>query len=168
MSLPVNFYIHDMKKVGEFTFGLHILPVYFSLEEPLFRSSDVMELMGDGLEYGGNIDYFNDWIVKKRCEADEYYLIPYDDKNDPSMMQVFICESGLYSLLAQSNSRVARFWRRVIFDELTRLRKERGLNIVQQFEEWDTAAGNYYFDDATGKLMKSITVAGGDVEQEEA
>lgn len=158
----IKLYAHNMKKVGEFRFANHILPVYNDLEEPLFKSSDVRELV----DPESDIKNFNQWVVKQRCEHDEYYLVPIDNTNDESTMQIYIDERGLYTLLATSrNSAAARLWRRAIFDELRKVRKEAGLNIVDQFEEWDRYVDDYYFDDATGKLMKSVTVAGGDVEQ---
>ena len=45
------------------------------------------------------------------------------------------------------------------------MRKEKGRNITEQFEEWDHAMDNIYFDEETGQLMQSVTVPGGDVIQ---
>ena len=50
-------------------------------------------------------------------------------------------------------------------DELISMRRSKGRNIAEQFEEWDHALDNIYFDEETGKLMQSVTVQGGDVEQ---
>ena len=60
---------------------------------------------------------------------------------------------------------IARSWRRVVHDELINMRKEKGRNITEQFEEWDHAMDNIYFDEETGQLMQSVTVPGGDVIQ---
>nr|WP_330419738.1 hypothetical protein [[Ruminococcus] lactaris] len=60
---------------------------------------------------------------------------------------------------------IARSWRRVVHDELINMRKEKGRNIAEQFEEWDHAMDNIYFDEETGQLMQSVTVPGGDVIQ---
>ena len=60
---------------------------------------------------------------------------------------------------------IARSWRRVVHDELINMRKEKGRNIAEQFEEWDHAIDNIYFDEETGQLMQSVTVPGGDVIQ---
>jgi len=38
-------------------------------------------------------------------------------------------------------------------------------SIAEQFEEWDHAMDNIYFDEETGQLMQSVTVHGGDVMQ---
>ena len=44
-------------------------------------------------------------------------------------------------------------------------RKSRGMTIKDQFDEWDDLLDTVYFDEKTGILMQSVTVAGGDVEQ---
>lgn len=77
----------------------------------------------------------------------------------------FVTENGLYNILAQSRMEIARSWRRVVHDELINMRKEKGRNIAEQFEEWDHAMDNIYFDEETGQLMQSVTVPGGDVIQ---
>ena len=50
-------------------------------------------------------------------------------------------------------------------EELIALRRSRGKNISEQFEDWDHRADAIYFDEETGMLMRSVTVPGGDVEQ---
>lgn len=77
----------------------------------------------------------------------------------------FVTENGLYNILAQSRMEIARSWRRVVHDELINMRKEKGRNIAEQFEEWDHDMDNIYFDEETGQLMQSVTVPGGDVIQ---
>jgi hypothetical protein len=39
------------------------------------------------------------------------------------------------------------------------------MNVVQQFDEWDHALDDLYFDEETQMLMRSVTVQGGDVIQ---
>ena len=56
-------------------------------------------------------------------------------------------------------------YKRQVHDELINMRKEKGRNIAEQFEEWDNAMDNIYFDEETGQLMQSVTVPGGDVIQ---
>ena len=77
----------------------------------------------------------------------------------------FVTENGLYNILSQSRMEIARAWRRIVHDELINMRRTKGRNIAEQFEEWDHALDNIYFDEETGKLMQSVTVQGGDVEQ---
>lgn len=74
-------------------------------------------------------------------------------------------ETGLYNVLSQSRKPIARAWRRIIHEELITLRKTRGKNIAEQFEDWDNQADTIFFDEETGMMMQSVTVAGGDVEQ---
>ena len=45
------------------------------------------------------------------------------------------------------------------------MRKEKGMTIVDQFDEWDDLLDTIYYDEETGMLMQSVTVQGGDVEQ---
>jgi len=77
----------------------------------------------------------------------------------------FVTEMGLYNILAQSRKPLARAWRRVVHEQLIVLRKSQGKNVSEQFEEWDHLADNIYFDEDRGRLMRSVTVQGGDVEQ---
>ena len=127
-------------------FGNMELEVYYypETEEPIFRFRDL------GLPFG----------MLERIEADEWW---YDNNHE-----LFISELGLYDLLSIDDSETARLWRRVVHEQLIRLRKERELTISEQFEEWDEAASEYYFDESIGKLMRSVTVEGGDVIQVEA
>lgn len=142
--------------VGTITFDNRLLNVYQSLDNPLFKAADVADM----IDYsGGNV-----WNMLNMCEADEKMVLPFlvgGQKRQTS----FITESGLYNILAQSRKPIARKWRRVIFEELIRLRKSRGFDIVEQFDEWNNELDNIYFDEETGMLMESVTVAGGDVEQ---
>ena len=84
---------------------------------------------------------------------------------DVTLHRVGRSENGLYNILAQSRMEIARSWRRVVHDELINMRKEKGRNIAEQFEEWDHAMDNIYFDEETGQLMQSVTIPGGDVIQ---
>ena len=45
------------------------------------------------------------------------------------------------------------------------MRRSRGKNISEQFEDWDHMADTIYFDEGDRALMRSVTVPGGDVEQ---
>ncbi len=160
MSDDKKIYVKSTRKIGIAKFGNHIIPVYGNLDEPLFKASDVAEFVG----YTGPMEHFVDWYIKDWCESDEYIKIPYDDDKDAT----FLSEMGLYSILATTRSTQARLWRRVIHAQLIEMRKEHGLDISQQFEEWDHMIDDCYYDEKTGKLMMSITTPGGDVEQVEA
>ena len=145
-----------MEIVGTIKFMDHSLSVYSSLDEPLFRASDI----ATAIEYSdGNV-----WKMLEMCEADEKLNLPMVVAGQRRTVS-FVTETGLYNVLSQSRKPIARAWRRIVHEELIQLRKTRGMNITQQFEDWDRQADNIYFDEETGMLMQSITVAGGDVEQ---
>lgn len=145
-----------MEIVGTIKFMDHSLSVYSSLDEPLFRASDI----ATAIEYSdGNV-----WKMLEMCEADEKLNLPMVVAGQRRTVS-FVTETGLYNVLSQSRKPIARAWRRIVHEELIQLRKTRGMNIAQQFEDWDRQADNIYFDEETGMLMQSVTVAGGDVEQ---
>lgn len=142
--------------VGQIKFDNKLLDVYQSVNEPLFRASDVAEI----IEYSTN----NVWKMLELCEEDEKLAIPIVVSGQRRVVN-FVTENGLYNILSQSRKPIARKWRRIIHDELIRARRERGLDIIARFEEWDHELDTLYFDEETGILMQSVTVQGGDVEQ---
>ena len=146
----------NIKVVGIIKFDERNLNVYSSLDEPIFKAADVARLLGysDG----------NTWNMLESCEEDEKLKLPIVVSGQRRSTN-FVNERGLYNILAQSRKPTARKWRRVIHDELIKLRKIRNLNIVERFNEWDHELDNIYFDEATGIIMQSVTVPGGDVEQ---
>lgn len=143
--------------VGEIRFDNRILTVYSSLDEPLFRGSEVAEL----IDYS---DAKNTWKLKSLCEADEYLNLPVVGGGQ-RRLALFVTEMGLYNILSQSRMPLARKWRRVVHEQLIEMRRNRHLTIEQQFEEWNNAIDNIYYDEEKDCLMGSVTVPGGDVEQ---
>lgn len=167
MTKPIKLYAHDMKVVGELRFNNVILPIYNDKNEPLFCTKDILQM----IDFGGSVKDFNTWIMSEQygyIENDEFFIVPYDDQNEKDMISIYVTEFGLYNLLAHDRSQAATLWRRVIFEQLKKYREENGLDISEMFEQWDEMANDYYIDEFTGKLMKSVTVAGGDVIQVEA
>nr|DAZ47130.1 MAG TPA: BRO family protein [Caudoviricetes sp.] len=146
----------NIKIVGTIVFGGQILNVYGDLDDPLFRANDIGKL----LKYSSG----NDWKLLEMCEEDEKLKLPLVVAGQRRSVN-FVTEHGLYNILSQSRMKLARAWRRIVHDELINLRKNKGLNISEQFEEWDQALDNIYFDEETGMLMQSVTVQGGDVIQ---
>jgi len=145
-----------MNIVGTISFGKRILDVYSSVDEPLFRASDVANIV----EYSPG----NTWSMLRMCEEDEKLNLPMVVAGQRRSVS-FITESGLYNILAQSRTPIARGWRRIIHDELIRLRHSRGKNIIEQFEDWDHELDTIFIDPETGIMMQSVTVQGGDVIQ---
>lgn len=145
-----------MRIVGNVLFMKHTLPVYDSLDKPLFKASDIANI----IDYSeGNV-----WKMLEMCEADEKLNLPLVVAGQRRTVS-FVTETGLYNILSQSRKAVARAWRRIIHEELINLRKSRGKNVAEQFEDWNNQADNIYFDEETGMMMQSVTVEGGDVEQ---
>lgn len=142
--------------VGTIEFDKRLLDVYLSLDNPVFKATDVASM----------IDYSdgNTWKMLQMCESDERLILPMVVAGQ-SRAVAFVTEMGLYNILSQSRKPIARKWRRVIHNELIRMRKENDRDIVEQFIEWDHELDGIYFDEETGMLMQSITVPGGDVEQ---
>ena len=144
------------KIVGTITFDHKSLNVYSSLDEPIFRASDVASM----IQYSDG----NTWKMLEMCEQDEKLNLPLVVAGQTRQVS-FVTERGLYNILSQSRKPIARKWRRVIHDELIRLRKARNMDILEQFQEWDHALDDIYFDEETGMMMQSVTVQGGDVIQ---
>lgn len=145
-----------MDVVGTIKFGNKVLDVYASLDNPLFRASDVADM----IDYSeGNI-----WGMLRMCEEDEKLNLPLVVAGQRRSVS-FLTETGLYNVLSQSRKPIARGWRRIIHNELIELRHSRGKDIVEQFDDWNHELDGIYFDEKTGLMMQSVTVQGGDVMQ---
>lgn len=142
--------------VGTIKFDNRLLPVHWSLDDPIFRATDVANM----------IDYSdgNSWKMLQMCEEDEKLNLPMVVAGQVRTV-AFVTETGLYNILAQSRKPIARKWRRVIHNELIRMRKEKGMDVVQQFDEWDHLLDDIYWDEDRRMLMRSVIMPGGDVEQ---
>ena len=135
-----------MQIVGLIKFDNNNVVVYEDVNDPLFKLRDIARI----LHFEGTIDE----LVS---------LFEHDEVIDED--EYFVNERGLYNILSQLRDSTSRKWRRVIFNQLIELRKSRNMNIVDQFDEWDHALDNIYYDEETGMLMESVTVDGGDVIQ---
>ena len=148
--------MNNINIVGTITFDNRLLSVYQSLDDPIFKASDIANM----------IDYSegNTWKMLQMCEEDEKMNLPMVVAGQTRQV-AFITEMGLYNILAQSRKLIARKWRRVVHAELIRMRKEKNMTVVDQFDEWDDLLDTVYWDEERGMLMQSVTVQGGDVEQ---
>ncbi len=142
--------------VGTINFDERDLNVYRSLDEPIFRAADVADMIG----YSEG----NTWKMLRMCEEDEKLNLPMVVAGQTRQVS-FVTELGLYNILAQSRKLIARKWRRVVHAELVRMRREKNMTVVDQFDEWDDLLDTVYWDEETKMLMQSVTVQGGDVEQ---
>ncbi len=149
--------VNDLVKVvGQIRLGSSVLDVYGDLDEPLFKAADI----ADVIDYSSG----NAWKMLDMCEKDEKLNLPLVVAGQRRAVS-FVNEHGLYNILSQSRKEIARAWRRVVHDELISLRRTKSFDISEQFDDWNNAMDNVYFDADTGELMQSVTVAGGDVEQ---
>lgn len=146
----------NLTVVGTIKFDNKLLDVYQSLDEPIFKASDVAKM----IEYSEG----NSWKMREMCEEDEMLKLPLVVAGQRRSV-MFITENGLYNVLSQSRKPIARKWRRIIHDEIIRMRKSHNRDILMQFEKWDHELDTLYIDEETGILMQSVTVQGGDVEQ---
>ena len=146
----------DVKVVDSLKFDGRSLDVYSSTDVPLFKVSDIAEMIG----YSSG----NAWSLLELCEADEKLNLTVLVAGQGRKTS-FVTESGLYNILSQSRMPFARKWRKIIHAEIILLRRSRGKSVVDQFEDWDRVSDTIYFDEETGIMMQSVTVAGGDVEQ---
>ena len=86
-----------------------------------------------------------------------------------------INEIGIYEALYASRKLEARKFRRWSAEVMKKLRRKVGLEQYEVMrmtdkdiqDEIDYILDSIYYDENTGKLMRSVTVAGGDVEQVE-
>lgn len=145
----------DTNIVGNVRLGNYILNVYSSLDEPIFKASEIAEFIG----YSDNT-----WKLTQMCEEDERLKLPMVVAGQRRAI-LFVTERGLYNILSQSNMPYARKWRRIVLSELISLRKAKNMTIEEQFDEWAKQIDDIYYDEETGRLMRSVTVPGGDVEQ---
>ena len=148
--------MNNLNVVGTITFDNRLLSVYGSLDNPIFKASDVASM----------IDYSdgNTWKMMQMCEEDERLNLPLVVAGQTRQV-AFITELGLYDILSQSRKLIARKWRRVVHTQLVAMRREKGMTVVDQFDEWDDLLDTVYWDEELGMLMQSVTVQGGDVEQ---
>lgn len=142
--------------VGIIQFDNLRLNVYGSLDKPIFRAIDITNAIGIPQE-----EFLK---IFDLCEKDEILYAP-NVIGDDSFSQIYMSESGLYDILAQSRSPIARKWRRIIIKELIKLRQDRGYTIVEQFDDWDHRLDDLYFDEETGELMETGLTQGGDTYQ---
>lgn len=107
---------------------------------------------------------------------------PYHDTH----IMTLVSEQGIYEIFVGGRKLKARKFREWWTEMVMKLREAIGLEAFQVMDmldekvqnhiskqldkvlpEFDPYLDNIYFDETTGKLMQSITVAGGDVEQVE-
>lgn len=142
--------------VGKIRFDGKEINVYNSVDDPWFMGTEIAK----AIEYSdGNV-----WRLVEKVEVDEKLVCPMIIHGQKRAV-TYINEMGLYNVLSQSRAPLARKWRKIIHKQLIDIRKEKEMDIVEQFNEWNDQLDDIYYDEETGMLMQSVTVPGGDVEQ---
>lgn len=128
-------------------------------------------------------------LLLKRTVSEETPLkrgYPISGQHRNGYVMTLVCEHGIFQAIGRSDKVEARKFEMWWIDTLVKIREAIGLETYQCFDmlkpevqehiskqldkvlpEFDPYLDNIYFDEKTGKLMQSITVAGGDVEQVE-
>lgn len=123
-------------------------------------------------------------ILKDICDALSSYNTNYltstilgDDLvkkvNVDDKWEMVTNEIGIYKIIFSSECLEARKFRRWSAEVMRKLRRQVGLESYEAMrmmeskiqEDIDHILDTLFYDEETGKLMQSITVAGGDVEQ---
>ena len=117
----------NIEIAGTISFGGKLLNVYGDLDAPLFKAKDISHV----IEYSSG----NEWKMLEMCEDDEKLKLPMVVAGQRRSVN-FVTENGLYNILSQSRMEIARAGRRIVHDELINMRRTKGRNIAEQFEEW--------------------------------
>ena len=115
------------------------------------------------------------WIsdIDLRMNPDDVIRVDISEDSSKPDMKLCINELGLYDILLTSNCLEARKFRHWSTTVLRKLRKKVGLEGYEIMrmtepeiqEDIDHILDTLFWDEETGKLMQSVTVQGGDVEQ---
>lgn len=117
------------------------------------------------------VNMHEQWVIRDLNE--NQFTRVRIDVNDTSEWKLIINEVGIYELLLTSNMLDGRKFRNWTSNVLKKLRASVGLQgyeVMRMMEEStqekiDHFLDTLYFDEETGLIMQSVTVAGGDVEQ---
>lgn len=146
------------------------------------RSSDVSQRLDSDMMIKIKVDskstVANDNIEDEEDES--YYCYGIDvgsnvvnSRGAKTFHMIAVNETGIYEALYASRKLEARKFRKWSASVMQKLRRKIGLEQYEVMrmtdkdiqDEIDYILDNIYYDEETGKLMKSVTVAGGDVEQ---
>ena len=122
--------------------------------------------------------------VAQRLDSDMLLRVSVETSNNPSRVDrsrgdnktrqmLAVNEIGIYEALFASRKLEARKFRRWSAEVMQKLRNKIGLEQYEVMrmtdkdiqDEIDCILDTLYYDEEKGKLMQSVTVAGGDVEQ---
>ena len=114
-----------------------------------------------------------DMLIKTRVSASDMGSTHVTSRARKTQDMLAINEKGIYQALFASRRLEARKFQMWTFDVLCKLRKSVGLEQYEVMrmtepeiqDEIDDILDTLFYDEETGKLMQSVTVQGGDVEQ---
>ena len=146
------------------------------------RSSDVSQRLDSDMMIKIKIDRKSTVAnvnIEDEEDDDQYYYRFDTDSNvvnsrgAKSFHMIAINEMGIYEVLYASRKLEARKFRKWSASVMQKLRRKIGLEQYEVMrmtdkdiqDEIDYILDSIYYDEETGKLMQSVTVAGGDVEQ---
>ena len=146
------------------------------------RSSDVSQRLDSDMMIKIKIDRKSTVAnvnIEDEEDDDQYYYRFDTDSNvvnsrgAKSFHMIAINEMGIYEALYASRKLEARKFRKWSASVMQKLRRKIGLEQYEVMrmtdkdiqDEIDYILDSIYYDEETGKLMQSVTVAGGDVEQ---
>lgn len=146
------------------------------------RSSDVSQRLDSDMMIKIKVDrkstVANSNIEDEEDDDQYYYRFDTDSnvvnsRGAKSFHMIAINEMGIYEALYASRKLEARKFRKWSASVMQKLRRKIGLEQYEVMrmtdkdiqDEIDYILDSIYYDEETGKLMQSVTVAGGDVEQ---
>ena len=146
------------------------------------RSSDVSQRLDSDMMIKIKVDrkstVANTNIEDEEDDAQYYYRFDTDSnvvnsRGAKTFHMIAVNEMGIYEALYASRKLEARKFRKWSASVMQKLRRKIGLEQYEVMrmtdkdiqDEIDYILDSIYYDEETGKLMQSVTVAGGDVEQ---
>lgn len=146
------------------------------------RSSDVSQRLDSDMMIKIKVDRKSTVAnvnIEDEEDDDQYYYRFDTDSNvvnsrgAKTFHMIAVNEMGIYEALYASRKLEARKFRKWSASVMQKLRRKIGLEQYEVMrmtdkdiqDEIDYILDSIYYDEETGKLMQSVTVAGGDVEQ---
>lgn len=146
------------------------------------RSSDVSQRLDSDMMIKIKVDrkstVANSNIEDEEDDDQYYYRFDTDSnvvnsRGAKTFHMIAVNEMGIYEALYASRKLEARKFRKWSASVMQKLRRKIGLEQYEVMrmtdkdiqDEIDYILDSIYYDEETGKLMQSVTVAGGDVEQ---
>lgn len=115
----------------------------------------------------------SDMLIKTKVDVSDHLSRGVTSRARKTQQMIAVNEFGIYEALFASKRLEARKFRRWSASVMSKLRKGVGLEgyevmkmtepDIQQQVDW--IIDTLFYDEETGKLMQSVTVQGGDVEQ---